>query len=74
MKGVRGFRSGLCLRKVPIFIGPIGGLNVISGAEKREKNIIYGSNKNGHFMQAQEKKYFLVDKINNLISTICYKD
>ena len=40
VKGVRGFRFGLCLRKVPIFIGPIGGLNVISGAKKK-RNIIF---------------------------------
>ena len=37
VKGVRGFRLGLCLRKVPIFIGPIGGLNVISGAKEKRK-------------------------------------
>ena len=37
VKGVRGFRLGLCLRKVPIFIGPIGGLNVISGAKDKRK-------------------------------------
>jgi hypothetical protein len=37
VKGVRGFRLGLCLRKVPIFIGPVGGFNVISGAQEKTK-------------------------------------
>ena len=35
VKGVRGLRFGLCLRKVPILMGPEGGFNVISAIEIR---------------------------------------
>ena len=39
VKGVRGFRLGLCFRSVPILMGPVGGFSVMSVMTK-DRNLL----------------------------------
>ena len=37
VNGVRGLRLGLCFLRVPILMGPVGGLRVRSGKQKMKQ-------------------------------------